>query len=144
MVVLITNITDVPRPDGKKQKPRPVRIFNTEISPGSSLRIDAKFVDRKMRKLEEAGWVSIGKVPPWYEDYKTKRRKVAKPEAATSLATPKSPAVEKKPEPKPAPKAAPAKRKKVEPPARFDISDVVEAPADTITAKESKGSKKKE
>jgi len=73
MIVLITNITDVPK-DEEKFRPSGVRIFNKELRPGLSLRVDARYVDAKMRKLEEAGYISIGKVPTWYQDYKERRR----------------------------------------------------------------------
>jgi len=73
MVVLITNITDVPGP-ARNVRPTGVRVYNKRLRPGDSIRIDAKYVDDKMRKLEGSGFISIGKVPPWYEDYKERRR----------------------------------------------------------------------
>jgi hypothetical protein len=68
MIVLITNLTDAP-----SKRAREVRIFNTRILPGKSARIPAQYVDAKMRALEEAGHISIGAVPAWYSDHKSRR-----------------------------------------------------------------------
>jgi len=90
MVVLITNITDVPGP-ARNVRPTGVRVYNKRLRPGDSIRIDAKYVDDKMRKLEGSGFISIGKVPPWYEDYKEKRRQkgFTAEEAQSSIAAAK-------------------------------------------------------
>ena len=90
MVVLITNITNVPGP-ARNVRPTGVRVYNKRLRPGDSIRIDAKYVDDKMRKLEGSGFISIGKVPPWYEDYKEKRRQkgFTAEEAQSSIAAAK-------------------------------------------------------
>ena len=142
MVVLITNITDVPGP-GTRIRPTGVRVFNKRLRPGDAIRIDAKFVDEKMRKLESAGFISIGKVPPWYEDYKEKRRqKVTAKQAQASIGAAKQMLARKAAAKLPkgsAPKAKqPVAVKKVE------LKDSV-APSDDVTTKESsKGRKKRE
>jgi hypothetical protein len=68
MIVLISNLTDAP-----SKRAREVRIFNTRILPGKSARIPAQYVDAKMRALESAGHISIGAVPAWYSDHKSRR-----------------------------------------------------------------------
>lgn len=140
MVVLITNITDVPGP-GTRTRPSGVRVFNKRLRPGDAIRIDAKYVDEKMRKLESAGFISIGKVPPWYEDYKEKRRqKVTAEQAQASIGAAKKMLARKAYSKLPkgsAPKAKePAAVKKVE------LKDSV-TPSDDVTTKESKGRKKR-
>jgi len=70
MVVLITNVTD-----GPGKKPREVRVYNKRIAPGTQMRVDARYVDEKVRKLEEAGFIVIGQVPAWYADYSDRRQK---------------------------------------------------------------------
>lgn len=70
MVVLITNLTD-----GPKQTPSEVRLYNQILAPGADMRVDARYIDEKVRKLQDGGFISIGKVPPWYADYTAKRKK---------------------------------------------------------------------
>lgn len=69
MVVLITNVTD-----GPGKKPREVRVYNKRLRPGQQLRVDAKYVDAKVRKLEDAGYIVLGAIPAWYADYSAKRQ----------------------------------------------------------------------
>jgi hypothetical protein len=140
MIVLITNVTD-----GPKQKPREVRVYNKRLSPGAQIRVDARFVDAKVRSLAEAGFVVIGPVPPWYADYAAQRQKrnlsaeqvkqklQAKKDYAAKKAAAKA-ASSKSPKPSPA--------LKPEPVPSFDLSDSVEEPKDEVSS-DTKESKKK-
>ena len=69
MQVRITNVTD-----GPGQKPVEVRIYNKRLRPGAHMDVPIQFIDDKTRRLEEAGAIIIGKLPPWYADYEAKRK----------------------------------------------------------------------
>lgn len=69
MQVRITNVTD-----GPGKKPVEVRIYNKRLRPGARMDVPVQFVDDKTRKLEEAGFIIIGKLPPWYADYEARRK----------------------------------------------------------------------
>ena len=141
MVVLITNITDVPGP-GARIRPTEVKVSTMRLRPGDAIRVDAKHVDEKMRKLESAGFISIGGVPPWYEDYKEKRRqKVTAEQAQSSISAAKHMRARK----------AAAKLPKGEAPKveegpvvvkKAELKETVSLSVD-VTAKESKGRKKR-
>lgn len=139
MVVVITNLTD-----GPGKRPREVRIFNTRLMPGKSMRIQAQFVDSKMRAIEEAGHISIGAVPAWYTDHKSKRvltpaEMVATRKRASDVAKAKADAKKKfmsgapaAPAPVPAPSAS----------ASLSLEDAVPEPSDEVNT-EKKSSKRK-
>lgn len=140
MVVLITNLTD-----GPDKRPREVRIFNTRLLPGNSMRIQAQYVDSKMRALEEAGHISIGAVPAWYADHKSRRtlsadEVVASRQRAKKHAKAKADAkkkfLSKKPSSTaPAPAPAPVEKK-------LDLSDQVQPPQDEVNSTESTSGKR--
>lgn len=69
MQVRITNVTD-----GPGKKPAEVRVYNKRLRPGSWMDVPVQFVDEKVRKLETAGVIVIGKLPPWYSDYESRRK----------------------------------------------------------------------
>jgi hypothetical protein len=69
MQVRITNVTD-----GPGKKPAEVRVYNKRLRPGAWMDVPVQFVDEKVRKLETAGVIIIGKLPPWYADYEAKRK----------------------------------------------------------------------
>lgn len=69
MVVRITNLTD-----GPGKRPLEVRVYNKRLRPGSHIDVPAQYIDDKMRRLERAGHISLGQVPPWYADYRAKRK----------------------------------------------------------------------
>lgn len=148
MVVLITNITD-----GPGKKPVEVRVYNKKLAPGVAMRVDAKFVDEKVRKLEDAGYIALGPVPVWYADYSAKRqvrnlsaeqvrvqlgreradkekREKAKVATAVMLAggTPKPRA------PKPAPSTPHEPKLSASPVVTTEFSDSVEMPTDDVQA----------
>ena len=102
MVVRIWNITDAP---GKKA--REVRIYNKRIRPGQHLTVPAQFVDAKVRKLEDGGFIAIGQVPPWYDDYKSKRIEADEINARVKALADYKAARAPKPTPDPVPQAAP-------------------------------------
>lgn len=136
MVVLITNVTD-----GPGKKPKDVRVYNKKIRPGAELRVNAKYVDDKVRKLEDAGYIVIGPVPSWYADYAAKRQtknlsseQVREKLEAQQARTKAKAAKKEAPKPAPAPKPTPA-------PVAVTLSDSVEPPTDEVTT-EKKGSKK--
>ena len=137
MVVQITNLTDAP---GKR--PREVRIFNTRLLPGKSMRIQAQFVDSKMRAIEEAGHISIGAVPTWYSDHKAKRvltptEVVASRKRAADHAKAKADAKKKflGGSKKPVPEPAPA-------PAKVELTDTVES-SDEVKTEQKSGKNRK-
>lgn len=134
MVVLITNVTD-----GPGKKPKDVRVYNKKIRPGAELRVNAKYVDDKVRKLEDAGYIAIGPVPTWYADYAAKRHtknlsseqvreKLEAQQARAAKKKALKPALASKPVPEPVPVAV-------------TLSDSVKLPTDEVTT-EKKGSKK--
>lgn len=143
MVVEITNLTDAPG-----LRSREVRIFNTRLLPGKSMRIQAQFVDSKMRAIEEAGHISIGAVPTWYSDHKTKKvltadEVVASRKRAVSHAKAKADANEKflskgsKPEkaaPAPEPSPPPTEEKEAK---KVELSDAVDITDETKTEQKS-------
>lgn len=130
MVVLITNVTD-----GPGKKPREVRVYNKRLRPGASIRVDAKFVDAKVRKLEDAGYIVLGAVPAWYTDYAAKRQtKNLSSEQVREKLEAQQARAKKKAAPA-APPTAPAPAHAVE------LSDSVETPTDEV-ATEKKRSKK--
>lgn len=134
MVVLITNLTD-----GPGTKPREVRVYNKRLRPGADIRVDAKFVDAKVRKLEDAGFISIGPVPAWYADYAAKRqtKNLSSEQVREKLVAQQARAKKKA-----APAATtPAKPAPPAPPPVVELSDAVEVPADAVSS-EKKGSKK--
>lgn len=142
MVVLITNLTD-----GPGKRPRELRIFNTRLMPGKSMRIQAQFVDGKMRSLEEAGHISIGAVPAWYADHKSKRtlsadEVVAARRRAEFVAKQKADAKKKflgdapAPAPTPAPKAESVEKK-------LDLSDAAPEPKEEVETETKKSGKRK-
>lgn len=142
MVVRIWNITDAPG-----QRAREVRIYNKRIRPGHWLDVPAQYVDIKVRKLEEEGWISIGQVPAWYNDYKSKRlaaedinarvkaladyKKAREPKPKVEAKAPKA---EPKPTPAPAPKPAVEK---------LEVKDSVEEPAEEVKTESQEGRKKR-
>ena len=63
MVVLITNVTDVP---GGKHSPTQVDIYNKTLGPGASLKIPAELVNTRVRALADQGLIAIGALPSWY------------------------------------------------------------------------------
>lgn len=63
MVVLITNVTDVP---GGKHSPTQVDIYNKTLGPGASLKIPAELVNARVRALADQGLIAIGALPSWY------------------------------------------------------------------------------
>lgn len=69
MQVRITNVTD-----GPGKKPAEVRVYNKRLRPGSWMDVPVQFVDEKVRKLEQSGVIVIGKLPPWYSDYESRRK----------------------------------------------------------------------
>lgn len=131
MVVLITNVTD-----GPGKKPKDVRVYNKRLRPGAKLRVDAKYVDEKVRKLEDAGYIAIGAVPAWYADYAAKRqtKNLSSEQVREKLEAQQARAKAKKEAPKPAPAPQPS-------PAAVTLSDSVGSPTDEVTT-EKKGSKK--
>lgn len=141
MVVLITNITDVPGP-ARTVRPTGVRVYTKRLRPGDSIRIDAKYVDEKMRKLESAGFISIGKVPPWYEDYKEKRsqRGITAEEAQSKIAAAKD-LLARKAAAKKSNRHVPAEIKETK---KAELKDTVLLSDDPLAAlsKESKGKKR--
>lgn len=70
--MLITNLTDAP---GHAKGPIQVDIYNKTLNPGSSIKIPADLVDKKIRALAEgdAPLISIGNLPPWYVTAKTRK-----------------------------------------------------------------------
>lgn len=99
MIVLITNLTDAP---GHAKGPTQIDIYNKTLNPGSSIKIPADLVDRKIRSLAEgeAPIISIGNLPPWYVTAKTHKGKpLSTEERQKRMATkpaPKAPTREKK------------------------------------------------
>ncbi len=75
MVVLITNITDIP---GKN--PTQVDIYNKTLAPGSSFTIPADLVNQKLRAIEGQGLIAIGNLPPWYVTAKRHSKSLSKEE----------------------------------------------------------------
>lgn len=69
MIVEVTNLTDSP---GKS--PTEIVLFGRTLSPGDSIKVYAALVDKKTRSLEEAGYISIGQIPPWYAAFKDKHK----------------------------------------------------------------------
>jgi hypothetical protein len=69
MQVRITNVTD-----GPGKKPVEVRVYTKRLRPGSFMDVPVQFVDDKVRKLEQAGVIVIGPLPPWYSDYSARRK----------------------------------------------------------------------
>lgn len=69
MQVRITNVTD-----GPGKKPVEVRVYNKRLPPGAWMDVPIQFVDDKVRKLEQSGFIVIGKLPPWYSDYEARRK----------------------------------------------------------------------
>jgi len=69
MQVRITNVTD-----GPGKKPVEARVYNKRLRPGSWMDVPVQFVDEKVRKLEQSGVIVIGKLPPWYSDYESRRK----------------------------------------------------------------------
>lgn len=69
MQVRITNVTD-----GPGKKPVEARIYKKRLRPGAWMDVPVQFVDEKVRKLEQAGVIVIGKLPPWYSDYESRRK----------------------------------------------------------------------
>jgi len=137
MVVLITNVTD-----GPERKPKEVRVYNKRLRPGASIRVDAKYVDATVRKLEDAGYIVIGPVPAWYANYAAKRQTKnlsseqvrEKLEAQQARAKKKAAPAAKAPAPVAPPAPDPT-------PAPVELSDSVETPTDKVTH-EKKRSKK--
>lgn len=71
MIVEVTNLTDGPGRD-----PKEVSLFGRTLSPGDSIKVYAALVDKKTRSLEEAGYISIGQIPPWYAAFKARHNRV--------------------------------------------------------------------
>lgn len=69
MQVRITNITD-----GVGKRPKEVRIYNKRLRPGAWMDVPIQFVDDKVRRVEQSGDIIIGKLPPWYADFESKRK----------------------------------------------------------------------
>ncbi len=69
MQVRITNVTD-----GPGKKPVEVRVYTKRLRPGAFMDVPVQFVDDKVRKLEQAGVIVIGQLPPWYADYSARRK----------------------------------------------------------------------
>ena len=63
MLVQIWNITDAP--DSKVARTQ-VSVYTANLNPGDTIRLPAHMVDERLRKLEEAGYLAIGQLPPWY------------------------------------------------------------------------------
>lgn len=83
MVVLITNVTDAP---GKN--PTHVDIYNKTLSPGGQIKIPADLVTKKLRALEERGFIAIGNLPPWYVTAKRRSKPLSEEERQRRLVTP--------------------------------------------------------
>lgn len=69
MQVRITNVTD-----GPGKKPVEVRVYNKRLRPGAFMDVPIQFVDDKVRRLEQTGFIVIGKLPPWYSNFEAKRK----------------------------------------------------------------------
>lgn len=140
MVVLITNVTD-----GPGKKPKEVRVYNKRLRPGTDIRVDAKYVDAKVRKLEDAGFIVIGPVPAWYADYAAKRqtKNLSSGQVAEKLKAEKAHKAKRKAAKMAtsAPKSAPAPAPAPAPVVTASISDKVEV-SDSSSVSEKKGSKK--
>ncbi len=138
MVVLITNVTD-----GPDMKPREVRVYNQVLLPGQQIRVDPRYVDKKVRKLEIGKFIAIGKVPPWYADYTAKRKKRNLTAAQVTAAAQASKDYH---ETRAARKAANVKKtsKASKAPATLDLADPVSPPTDkvSVSTKESKKDKR--
>lgn len=138
MVVLITNVTD-----GPGRKPREVRVYNKRLRPGAQLRVDAKYVDAKVRKLEDAGYIVLGPIPAWYADYSAKRQKrnLSSEQVRKKLEAQRKYEADKAAAKKAASK--PSKPIEAAPPpvASKELSDSVDTPTDEVTT-EKKRSKK--
>lgn len=101
MVVNITNITD-----GPGRNPVQVDIYNKTLAPGSSVKIPADLVTKRLRDLEAQGTIAIGRLPPWYVSAKSRRGRALTPEEKasrtvipSSSSAPVVEKVEKKPTP---------------------------------------------
>jgi len=132
MVVLITNVTD-----GPGKKPKEVRVYNKRLRPGASIRVDAKYVDAKVRKLEDAGFIVIGPVPAWYADYAAKRQTKNLSSEQVKKKLEEQRAREAK---KAAPVAKPAAPASV---VRADLSDTVAVSADEVSTEKKDRKKNK-
>jgi hypothetical protein len=84
MVVDIVNITD-----GPGKTPRQVDIYNHVLNPGESTKLPAHLVDRKVRLMEDAGYISIGQVPPWYAAAKARGGRKLTQEEISARTAPK-------------------------------------------------------
>jgi hypothetical protein len=93
MIVVVTNITDVPGDRGAS--PTEVEVYNKRLAPGGTLRLPAELVNKRVRDLEKQGLVAIGAVPPWYVRAKTRggsRALTAEEKAKRNVTPPPPPA----------------------------------------------------
>jgi hypothetical protein len=112
MVVLITNVTDAL---GGKHPPTQVDVYNKTLDPGSSLRIPAELIDKRVRALATAGLIAIGALPSWYTAAKARTGKRITDEEKKKLVVrvlPLAPPKKEKPAP---PKVTPVEPEKIEP-----------------------------
>lgn len=92
MVVLITNITDVP---GGKKSPQQVDVHNKTINPGEQFRIPAELINKQVRSLENEGLIAIGSLPPWYAAAKSRKGRRLTDEEKSKLIDHPTPLVKK-------------------------------------------------
>ncbi len=86
MIVELTNLTD-----GPEKSPKQIDLFGHTLNPGESLKVYAALIDKKTRSLEEQGDISIGSLPSWYTNFKSKKSRVMSIEDLTKHLSPKQP-----------------------------------------------------